>query len=250
MSSSPYREALASIHDDGFIKYAEAAAKVVLDALKNRNFPSGQLVDLGCGSGRLAQMVTLQGFEVLGVDLSPHMVALARERAPQAEFRVGSVLDATFPDCVAVTAIGECFNYLFDERIGDQELEKVFRRIFTALKPNGLFLFDVATPGRLGGAEQRTQYFECDNWAIVVQSHENGAMLKRRVITFQRTDGNLFQRDEETHLLRLASPTSIADQLRSMGFEVTQSDRYGELRLPSGMIVFQAGKPSTTKSRA
>ena len=74
----PYRNDLAYIHDAGFGQIARAAAPVLLDALRRQGTVRGLVVDLGCGSGILARDVVDAGYEVLGIDISQAMIALAR----------------------------------------------------------------------------------------------------------------------------------------------------------------------------
>lgn len=69
---------------------------------------------LSCGSGTFAKVVTEKGHQVVGVDFSAAMVAIARHNAPKASFHIGSVYDFDIPKCDVVTAIGEVFNYNFD----------------------------------------------------------------------------------------------------------------------------------------
>jgi SAM-dependent methyltransferase len=114
------------------------------------------VVDLGAGSGITARVLIDAGYQVLGVELSPDMVELARQRAPEARFIGSSLLGAELPACVAVTAIGECLNYATDPRTGRQQLATLFGRIHQALRPGGLFLFDVAEPGRERRVPRRT----------------------------------------------------------------------------------------------
>src|SRR5262245_9847041 len=114
LTKDGYRDDLAYIHDAGFGSVARAAAEVLCEALKRQLAIRGTVVDLGCGSGILAEAVADAGYDILGVDLSESMVALARQRVPRGRFRVESLLNADFPRCVAVASVGECFNYLFD----------------------------------------------------------------------------------------------------------------------------------------
>src|SRR5439155_24360251 len=114
--ASRYHEDLAYIHDVGFGDFARNAAPGLLELLRQRQVVRGLVVDLGCGSGIWARELCNAGYEVLGVDLSEAMLAIARKRVPDAEFRQGSLLSAKLPACAAVTAVGECFNYLFDRR--------------------------------------------------------------------------------------------------------------------------------------
>lgn len=51
------------------------------------------VLDAGCGTGYLSQMLRDRGARVVGVDLSPRMIEIARARDPDIEFRVGSCTD-------------------------------------------------------------------------------------------------------------------------------------------------------------
>src|SRR5262249_28545811 len=133
-----YADDLAHIHDAGYDHYARAAAPVILGALKDANHPAGGLVvDLGCGSGILSPELVAAGYDVLGIELSEALIALARQRVPGATFHVGSLLSADIPSCLGVTAIGEVVNFLFDTSLSPQTLEGLFQRIHTALVPGG-----------------------------------------------------------------------------------------------------------------
>lgn len=50
----------------------------------------GSVLDVGCGPGFKAKYIVDRGFDVTGVDISPRMIALAREAAPEARFVRGS----------------------------------------------------------------------------------------------------------------------------------------------------------------
>jgi SAM-dependent methyltransferase len=53
----------------------------------------GPICDLGCGPGHVARYLHEQGAQVLGMDLSPRMVTLARQFADEIEFRVGNMVE-------------------------------------------------------------------------------------------------------------------------------------------------------------
>jgi 2-polyprenyl-3-methyl-5-hydroxy-6-metoxy-1,4-benzoquinol methylase len=82
--------------------------------LRRAGHHHGTVVDLGCGSGILSSTIVDASYEVIEVDVSEAMIALARARAPKAIFKVGSFESVDLPECVAVTAIGEVLNYAFD----------------------------------------------------------------------------------------------------------------------------------------
>jgi SAM-dependent methyltransferase len=60
--------------------------------------PSGRTLDLGCGEGRLARDLVALGHDVVGVDLSPAMIAAAREAAPEMELHVADAAALPFED--------------------------------------------------------------------------------------------------------------------------------------------------------
>src|SRR5262245_18116996 len=109
-----YREDLAFIHNAVHGDFARAAAGLLQAALGRKGWERGLVIDLGCGSGILAGQLSDCGFDVLGIDISEAMIDLARQRVPKGVFRVQSLLAAELPPCVAVAAVGECLNYLFD----------------------------------------------------------------------------------------------------------------------------------------
>jgi SAM-dependent methyltransferase len=160
-----YGRDLAYVHDAAFGHLARGGARMLLRLLGRTGIRTGLVVDLGAGSGITARVLTDAGHKVLGVELSPDMVELARRRAPTARFITSSLLDADLPACVAVTAIGECLSYAADPRAGRRQLVPLFARNHQALEPGGLFLLDVAEPGRERRTPRRT-WHEGPDWLL------------------------------------------------------------------------------------
>src|SRR5262245_59853369 len=244
-----YRDDLAYIHDAGFGHLATNAAPVLLEALRGRELGGGLVIDLGCGSGILAEEVVAAGYDVLGIDISEGMIALARRRVPEAQFRQASLLTAELPPCVAVSAIGECFNYLFDTGNTKQALLRLFRRIHRALAPGGVLLFDAAGPGRVPGAGPTRNYAEGDGWAVLFTAEEDRRrnLLTRRITSFRQV-GDLYRRDHEVHRLRLLPKAEVTRQLCEVGFRVRTLAGYGPLRFGPGHAGFLARKPGSHRA--
>jgi SAM-dependent methyltransferase len=244
----PYGDDLAFIHDAGFGHVAHNAASELLTLLRqNRKDrqPSRQVIDLGCGSGILAHAVSTAGYQVLGFDVSDGMLALAAKRVPQAEFRRESFITADLSPCLAVTAIGEVFNYIFDRRNRGQQLVTLMSRVYEALCPGGLFLFDVAEPGRVRGSGVQRGYSEGTGWACLYSAEEDRRRktLTRTITTFRKV-GEHHRRHREVHRLRLYPRDGIAEQLRRVGFRVRTLTGYSRFRFPVGWVGFLARKPS------
>jgi SAM-dependent methyltransferase len=239
-----YRDDLAHIHDAGFGGFAQAAAPVLMEALSASGINQGLVIDLGCGSGILSRAIYQAGYDVLGIDISEAMIVMARQRVPRGKFRVESLLKAKLPPSVAVAAIGEAINYLFDPENTKSSLAKLLQRIHDALQPGGVFLFDVAEPGRVPGTGPVQTYFEGNDWAVLVRSEEDRkCRFLARTITSFRQVGELYRRDQEVHRQRLLPRSELAAQLRSIGFRVRVLRGYGKLRFGTGHVGLLARKP-------
>src|SRR5713101_5862065 len=64
----------------------------LLDRFAMRVRDAGTVCDVGCGPGHVARYLHERGVNVIGVDLSPHMVELARQLNPGIEFAQGNML--------------------------------------------------------------------------------------------------------------------------------------------------------------
>jgi 2-polyprenyl-3-methyl-5-hydroxy-6-metoxy-1,4-benzoquinol methylase len=107
----------------------------------------GPLLDLACGTGRMAIQMAALGYAVVGVDLVPEMIALARQKAAAAGVAVEWVvadarafrLDRPFP---FIFMLENVFQFLLTR--ADQEA--MLARVREHLRPAGRFLFETRNP--------------------------------------------------------------------------------------------------------
>jgi SAM-dependent methyltransferase len=238
-----YNEDLAYIHDVGFQDYVLQAMPEILTILKHKQFSSGLIVDLGCGSGLSTEVLHQAGYQVLGIDISEAMIAIAQARVPTAKFRVASLFTAEIPPCAAVISIGECLSYAFDAN-SDTILDSLFQRIYHALSPGGVFIFDIVVPGHVAPGETMESFTEGQDWIVLVEKQEDPIqqILTRRIITLRQV-GDLYRRTDEVHHQRLFDTDALADALQQKGFQVDICDRYGQFSLPPARMAFIAHKP-------
>jgi SAM-dependent methyltransferase len=242
--SKAYDDDLAYIHDTGHAGFSLLSAPGLLDLLYKSGIGEELVVDLGCGSGLWALELINAGYKVLGIDISASMIDIARARVPGATFKVGSYLTEELPQCSAVTSLGECFNYLFDDRNSKQELTRLFGRVFDALQPGGVFIFDISEPGYQRGSGPRMRHKEGEDWAIMFEVDEDteNRTLTRRMTTFRKI-GELYRRGEEIHQLRLYKGSEMAKELRDLGFRVRIVHGYGQFRFNRAHVGLIARKP-------
>jgi SAM-dependent methyltransferase len=242
---SSYREDLAHINDAGFADFTEGASPGVLALLRREGVKSGLVVDLGCGSGHWAKTLDEAGYDVLGVDLSPAQIQLARKRAPNVRFETDSLLTVALPACDAITAIGEIVNYQFDPKHSRAALSRLFRRVYKALRPGGVFIFDLAGPSRVPDLVPANYWKEGADWSLHVEVDGNpdSYWLTRKLVTFRRGAAGDYGRSEEFHRLRLLEPSEVAAELEAIGFQTREQQNYGRFRLYPGMHALIARKP-------
>lgn len=240
---SDYGKDLAYIHDAGFGDFARNASAGLFEMLKQNSITRGLIVDLGCGSGIWARKLTDRGYDVLGVDVSPEMIRIAKNNAPRARFTAQSLFRFSIPKCRAVTSIGECLNYLFD-REAPSKMKSLFARIYDALEPGGIFVCDVAQPSAARCENPRIRVVEGKDWFVIAEVTKKleQRLLSRRITAFRKIAGK-YRRSDELHRQRLYSGWEIARLLRAAGFRAQLRRGYGDFQLPSTHVVLFARKP-------
>jgi SAM-dependent methyltransferase len=239
-----YGEDLAYIHDVGHAEFALRSAPGILGILDQHGIRDGLVVDLGCGSGLLARKLIDAGYSAFGIDISGAMVKIARRRVPEAEFRIGSLFGVGIPPCVAVTAVSEVLNYLFDAENEERGPGRLFRRVHDALAPGGLFVFDVLSPGQEPPGDRKRSFRVGEDWAVLSELEEDAGRgtMERRIVSFRKV-GSHYRRNEEVHRVRLYEPPQLFAALEKAGFLVRTMRSYGDFSLEEGHTAFVARKP-------
>lgn len=127
------------------------------------DIPVQDVLDLGCGTGKITALMADKGYGMIGVDLSPEMLNLARENnegkntllllQDMRSFELYGTVQAVYSSF-------DCLNYLH----AVSDLQKVFRLVANYLEPGGLFLFDVNTEYRYREVyADRTFFYEYEN---------------------------------------------------------------------------------------
>lgn len=94
------------------------------------------VLDVGCGTGVATAALAAAGLDVVGIDLSPNMIAQARQHNPGLEFRIGSMLDLDVADG---SVAGLCAWYSIIH-VPDAHLPRAFAEFHRVLAPDGLLL--------------------------------------------------------------------------------------------------------------
>lgn len=104
------------------------------------------VVDLGCGTGKLTEILADRGFDVMGIDLSEEMLGIALTRRDKLHHRTLYLCQdmrefELFGTAGTFVSVGDSVNYLLE----DEDMDKLFKRVNTFLYPGGIFVFDFKT---------------------------------------------------------------------------------------------------------
>lgn len=104
------------------------------------------VVDLGCGTGKLTEIMAGRGYDVMGIDLSEEMLSVAIERRDKLQHKTMYLCQdmrsfELFGTAGTFVSVGDSINYLLSE----EDLKKLFERVRLFLFPRGIFVFDFKT---------------------------------------------------------------------------------------------------------
>lgn len=205
-------------------------------------------LDLACGTGSMALLLAAQGLQTLGADASEEMLTAAYEKAMAAEnppyfirqpmerLRLPQPVDFV---CCCLDGI----NYLTDP----EACRQTFTRVFKALTPGGLFVFDINSETKLRGLDGQLFLDEDDDvfclWRAEFEAETR--LCRYGMDVFTRTDA-LWQRGREEHLEYAYQTEELTAWLSQAGFTDVQT--FGDRRLEppapeEQRIYFAAGKP-------
>ena len=188
-------------------------------------------VDLACGTGSMALLLAKAGLSVLGVDQSEEMLTLAAEKAMELDnppyFIRQRMEKLRLPAPVdLVVCCLDGVNYVTDPAA----LREAFARVYKALNPSGLFLFDINSEAKLRGLDGQILLDEDDEVFCLWRAEFDETT---RICTYGmdifRKQGRLWSRDREEHLEYAYRVEELTQWLTEAGFG--QVNVYGDRRL-------------------
>ena len=176
--------------------------------------------DLACGTGSVSLLLAQRGYQVAGVDMSEDMLTVAADKAQGLENRPVFVCQKLqllrLPRGVdlAVCAL-DSMNYILDPA----DCEMAIQRVYKALNPGGIFIFDVNTPQRFQSMDGQVFLGEDDDVYCVWRGEfdEETNICSYGMDLFQRT-GKTWQRSFEEHQEYAYTREQLEQYLKNAGF--------------------------------
>lgn len=189
----------------------------------------GPLLDLACGTGRMALRMAELGYQVTGVDITPEMIAWARQKAA----KQGLSIDFVVADA-RTFSLQKQFRFIymlenaFQFFLTRQDQEGLLARVREHLQPDGYFLFETRNPtpqilsqGRRPEGEKFTMP---DGGQVVITNEQHYDPLTQiqhyiHHHTLHRPDGQREEKDIRV-ALRYTYPQELEALLHYNGFQI------------------------------
>jgi SAM-dependent methyltransferase len=127
----------------------------------------GRVLDLACGTGRVAVPLAGRGFDVAGLDISRRALEVARERGPELDLRRGDLRELPWADGSfdAVINLWTAFAYYPTQ----EEDERALAEIARVLRPGGVFLIDTVNAAALHHSFRPEAWRELDDGSFFLE---------------------------------------------------------------------------------
>ena len=218
-------EKFAYIYANGvYADFSGQMAELLPSVLTRLEARPRMILDLACGEGTFAVAMAKRGFRVAGLDLSSRMLKFARDRAEEAKVGLdlvrGDMRCLPFADKFdLVTCWFDSLNYLVEP----EDLRAAFIGVSHALRPGGLFIFDMNTVYGLAVNWREYPCYVQKDSPHIFEIHRQEYDFETNVATMKITGfikkGNAWARIDEEHTERGYSQEEIRTHLTDLGFQ-------------------------------
>jgi SAM-dependent methyltransferase len=219
-----YNKNFARIYNTRWAGFARQIAPLILDFYTAT--PMGQVnnsvLDLCCGTGQLSVHFLEEGYRVVGIDLSEHMLHYVKENASQyiesgrAKFIQADASDFRLDERFGlVVSTFDSLNHLENE----QALRKCFQCVFAV--SDGYFIFDLNTRQGLKRWNSIQVDESSEDALIITRGIYDGVSDRAwtRISGFVRVSNGLYERFEETAFNTVFQMERVKNALLDTGWE-------------------------------
>ena len=223
----------ASVYDTFMdnIPYEEWA-EYLIGLLKEYGIHDGLVLDLGCGTGNMTELLATSGYDMIGIDNAEEMLEIAMGKREESGHDILYLLQdmrefELYGTVKAIVSICDSINYITEE----EDLLEVFLLVNNYLDPKGIFIFDFNTVYKysevLGNqtiAEDRDDCsFIWDNYYYEdeqINEYELSLFIKE-------SDSDLYRKYQETHFQKAYDLETVKGLIEKSGLEyVTAYDAF------------------------
>lgn len=246
MDDTPY-EKWGERLDDLIRKYG--VSKPERDAQDALASERNLVVDLGCGTGTLTELMYQKGYDMIGVDVSESMLNIAMRKKAESGAKILYLLQdmrelELYSTVGTVFSVCDSLNYILEE----DELFGIFSLVNNYLYPGGVFIFDFNTEYKyrevIGNTTIAENREDCSFiWENLYDPEDE--INEYDLTVFVREDGDRFRRFTETHLQRGYTVEKICELVERSGMvlvEIMDADTGEKVTAESERVYVVAGE--------
>lgn len=196
----------------------------VKELLAEEGIREGIVLDLGCGTGNVTELLAKSGFDMIGIDNSEEMLDIAMEKRDSSGSEILYLLQdmrefELYGTVRAVVSICDSMNYILE----DEELLEVFRLVYNYLDNEGIFIFDMNTLYKYEEILSDNTFAEDreESSFIWENYYDEETQINQYDLTLfvQEEDGR-YRKYEETHLQRAYEQHRVEELIKASGMEL------------------------------
>ncbi|MBR0132940.1 MAG: class I SAM-dependent methyltransferase [Lachnospiraceae bacterium] len=207
------------------IPYDDWAEKII-GILKSEGINDGIVCELGCGTGEMTGRLSDAGYDMIGIDISEDMLALARDKMYESgrEGILYLLQDMRnlelFGTVKAFVSVCDSMNYI----VSDEDMLDILRKVNNYLDPGGLFIFDLKSDYFYRTEYGDNEFTEEDEDGNIFLSWKNHYDKERKINQYHieidepDEDGEMIKTVEE-HVQRAYWPDEIHALIDKAGME-------------------------------
>jgi len=180
-----------------------------------------QVLDVGCATGSVCDLLRQHGAKAVGVDINPRFIEAARTKDPDGEYHIGDMMNFRLRRRFDLLV---CLGTTFAYNLTNQDIVSTLLNFRAHLKPRGQVVIDVLNAVAFTGPrpfQVRTQHRFARNGFHATATIRHGLDLKNQSMTEQvswKIRGKRIRRDPaERH--RLFFPQELRFYLEATGFD-------------------------------
>ena len=202
----------------------EAWCAYLTERLTEYGISGGLVLELGCGTGTMTEMLAQAGYDMIGVDNSEEMLVQAMEKRVKSGHDILYLLQdmqefELYGTVRAIISVCDCMNYLTEE----EDFFQVLKLANNYLDPGGIFIFDVNTVYKYQEViGDRTIAENREDGSFIWENSfdpETGINVYELTLFLKREDG-LYEKEEEVHCQRAYSSEKIKEMIERSGMEL------------------------------
>lgn len=196
----------------------------VKQLLAEEGVTEGILLDLGCGTGSVTELLAKSGFDMIGIDNSEEMLDIAMEKRDKSGLDILYLLQdmrefELYGTVKGVVSICDSMNYILEE----EDLLEVFRLVYNYLDNEGIFIFDMNTVYKYEKIlSDHTFAEDREEGSFIWENYydEEEEINQYDLSLFVREEDGRYRKYEETHLQRAYPQQKVQDLIKESGLRL------------------------------